>query len=108
MEVAFVVQEHPDRAKVETAPWFCFAQDLANSGIFISKFDSLSAAWRPFDAMILMVWLDWENRQHFPSRRADLEQIAKNGQLAALSYDARARILRFFESVAMRTAAKQI
>jgi hypothetical protein len=69
MEVAFVVQEHPDRARVVTAPWFHFAGDLARSGIFVSKFDSLDAAWRPFDAMILMVWLDWENRDHFKAHR---------------------------------------
>lgn len=69
MDVAFVVQEHPDKFLIETSPWLCFAEDLAKEGIHVRKFDSLQAAWRPFDAMILMVWLDWQNPTHFRADR---------------------------------------
>src|SRR5271166_2199665 len=69
MEVAFVVQEHPDLSLAESSPWAYFARDLANAGIFISRFNSLDEAWRLFDAMILMVWLDWQNKEHFKVER---------------------------------------
>jgi hypothetical protein len=69
MEIAFVVQEHHDRLLVETSPWVYFAKELANAGFSILKFDSLARAWRPFDAMILMVWLDWRNREYFNHER---------------------------------------
>jgi hypothetical protein len=65
MDIAFVVQEHPDLSLAESSPWVCFAAKLAKAGIFVSRFSSIDEAWRHFDAMILMVWLDWGNREYF-------------------------------------------
>jgi hypothetical protein len=65
MNIAFVVEEHHDTVLAESSPWFHFAVALAKSGISISRFNSLDEAWRSFDAMILMVWLDWRNREYF-------------------------------------------
>jgi len=65
MDVAFVVEAHPDKARVEFAPWYHYRRELAKVGIKVTLFDDLRKAWRPFDAMILMVWLDWANRELF-------------------------------------------
>ena len=65
MDIAFVVQEHPDLSLAESSPWVRFAAELAKAGIFVSRFSSIDEAWRHFDAMILMVWLDWGNREYF-------------------------------------------
>ncbi len=65
MDVAFVVEAHPDKTRVESAPWYHYRSELAKVGINVTLFDELRKAWRPFDAMILMVWLDWANREHF-------------------------------------------
>ncbi|HLX38768.1 MAG TPA: glycosyltransferase [Candidatus Binataceae bacterium] len=65
MEVAFVTEFHPDRELPRQVPWNYFAADLASAGINIMRFDSLETAWRPFDAMILIIWLDPQNRRHF-------------------------------------------
>ena len=67
MNVAFVMEEHPDR--VEIAPWFFHRAWLAEAGITVAFFDDLRKAWRPFDAMILMVWLDWANPVRFKAER---------------------------------------
>ena len=69
MNVAFVVENHPDLERVETAPWFFHRAQLAQTGITVALFDDLSKAWRPFDAMILMVWLDWANPVSFKPDR---------------------------------------
>jgi hypothetical protein len=61
MNVAFVVEEHPDKWLVRTAPWVVHREQLAEAGITVELFDDLRSAWRPFDAMILMVWLDLLN-----------------------------------------------
>ncbi|MGH9659347.1 MAG: glycosyltransferase, partial [Bryobacteraceae bacterium] len=69
MQVAFVVAEIPHQTNVLRSPWWCCAAELAAAGIHIARFDSLAAAWQPFDAMILMVWLDWDNRTRFRPER---------------------------------------
>lgn len=46
---------------------------------------------------------DWSR----PGRRDDLEQIARNGQQAALSYDGLATMLRFFKGLKGRIAARK-
>jgi hypothetical protein len=65
MDIAFVVQAHPDVSLIKDVPWSRFAAELAQDGFHISRFNSLDEAWRPFDAMMLLVWLDWQNKTHF-------------------------------------------
>ncbi|HXN85109.1 MAG TPA: glycosyltransferase [Candidatus Binataceae bacterium] len=69
MNVAFVVEEHPDRSRVTSSPWIFHQKQLAEADITVELFDDLKKAWRPFDAMILMVWLDWDNPIHFKADR---------------------------------------
>jgi hypothetical protein len=69
MNVAFVVEEHSDEHRVSTAPWIFYRERLDEAGIAIQVFDDLRKAWRPFDAMILMVWLDWDNPYRFKPER---------------------------------------
>lgn len=69
MEIAFVVEAYPDIYQVRLAPWTYCAKELAARGIRLLSFDRLEDAWRSFDAMILMVWLDWENPEHFKAER---------------------------------------
>ncbi|HVN28215.1 MAG TPA: hypothetical protein VMT64_06995, partial [Candidatus Binataceae bacterium] len=65
MEIAYVVTAHPDSGLIDSVPWAFFAKELAKDDINILRFNSLDEAWRPFDAMILLVWLDWQNPTHF-------------------------------------------
>jgi hypothetical protein len=69
MNVAFVVEEHWDKWLVRTSPWVVHREQLAEAGIAVELFDDLRNAWRPFDAMILMVWLDWLNPALFKPHR---------------------------------------
>jgi len=64
MEIAYVVA-HPEARLAKSVPWCHFSAELATHGISITRFNSLEEAWRPFDAMILLVWLDWRNPHHF-------------------------------------------
>jgi hypothetical protein len=65
MEIAYLVTAHPDVGLVESVPWSYFSAELAEQGIIISRFNSLDEAWRPFDAMMLLVWIDWRSPHHF-------------------------------------------
>jgi hypothetical protein len=65
MEIAYVVQAHPDSELIKSVPWNYFAKELAQHDVFVSRFNSIDEAWRPFDAMILLVWLDWRHRGYF-------------------------------------------
>jgi hypothetical protein len=63
------VEEHPDKERVTAAPWLLHRAQLAEAGITVQFFDDLRKAWRPFNAMILMVWLDWANPVRFKPER---------------------------------------
>ena len=65
MTVAFVVEAFPDQRAVIESPWFFHAAALKHDGIDIRLYRSMEEAWSQFDAMILMVWLDWGNTEHF-------------------------------------------
>ncbi|HEY6421598.1 MAG TPA: hypothetical protein VIX59_21580 [Candidatus Binataceae bacterium] len=69
MNIAFVVEAYPDSSQARLAPWVYCAKELTSRGIHVSTFHRFEDAWRFFDAMILMVWLDWENREHFKAER---------------------------------------
>jgi len=66
LEIAFVVDAFEDRSAVDRSPWYYYANQLRQSSeISVQLFRGLTNAWRPFDAMILMVWLDWANPEKF-------------------------------------------
>jgi hypothetical protein len=65
MKIAFVVEAFPVPKAVSQSPWFLHASELAKEGIEIQHYRELESAWSPFDAMILMVWLDWANVGYF-------------------------------------------
>lgn len=53
-------------------PWIRFRSELADYGFQLQLFEGetlLRAFERPFDAMILTVWLDWKNPRLFDARR---------------------------------------
>ena len=70
MEIAFIVEAFDDEAMVKHSPWYFHARELARSfDISIKLFYGWKDAWRPFDAMILMAWLDWANPGKFNAPR---------------------------------------
>ncbi len=71
MQVAVVVESIEPR-RVTAMPWMVGRAQLAAAGIHLQFFsdDTLPDAFEQrFDAMMLHVWLDWLNPQHFHPRR---------------------------------------
>lgn len=68
MEVAVVI-EGIDRHRLKLQPWILYREKLAERGIRIRTFDG-AADWLDtrFDAMMLYVWLDWNNSDLFDAR----------------------------------------
>ncbi|GJL83888.1 MAG: hypothetical protein DHS20C01_35220 [marine bacterium B5-7] len=51
-------------------PWIKFRGELASHGIFIETYkDAMQAFEQEYDAMMLDIWLDWENGEHFRAEK---------------------------------------
>lgn len=69
MDVAVVV-ECVDESRIPIQPWNHYRDALAERGIHLHCFRGAGEAFeRPYDAMLLHVFLDWNNEQHFDSTR---------------------------------------
>jgi hypothetical protein len=69
MEIAVVVQSISDE-KIAVQPWIHYRAALAERNIHIRLYGASEDAFRrPFDAMLLHVWQDWDNREYFKPRR---------------------------------------
>jgi hypothetical protein len=68
MKVAAVIEDF-GREYGALVPWFFYRKELATHGIHIEVLDAMEGFKHPYDAMIPMVWLDWDNPRRFiPSR----------------------------------------
>lgn len=69
MEIATIIEgiSEPRNAR---QPWIYYGNTLAEKGIYIRIYRGSEEGFqRPFDAMLLHVWQDWANKEHFkPSR----------------------------------------
>ncbi len=69
MEIAVVVQSISEETIV-SQPWICHRTALAARNIHIHCYEASPEAFqRPFDAMLLHVWQDWDNKDYFKPRR---------------------------------------
>jgi hypothetical protein len=65
MEIGIVIEGISDEM-IRMQPWMHYAAALAQLDIHIRVYEDADEAFqRPFDAMLLHVWQDWENKQRF-------------------------------------------
>lgn len=64
MKIAAVLEDF-DMEYGGLVPWLFYRDRLAARGIQIDLFDARHGFERPYDAMIPMVWLDWDNPRRF-------------------------------------------